>query len=97
MKILKQIDTNTRIVVKRFHLPAFGTTIILQRKGRYRWKNKAWTYPSTHAYCTQADVEYYLFWKENPQNHASMYGLAVGLFEDRHDERENANDNGNDG
>lgn len=38
------IGKSARIKVK-FHLPAFGTAICFQRKGRYWWKTVSWTYP----------------------------------------------------
>lgn len=51
MKIIKQIDENTRVVLVRFYLPAiWGKVIKLQRKKRNFYKTVSWNYITAFYY-----------------------------------------------
>lgn len=90
MKILKLAGKEKRIVVKRFHLPAFGCAIVLQFKQKNRWKNATWISPYIMTCCSPdelIDAMLEIKWIK----HISTYDLIVELFENRYGNRSNTN------
>lgn len=90
MKILKQIDPNTRIVVKRFYWRALATAIVLERKGKWRWRGKAWTYPSIMRGEDPEFIEEWLLWSEAEPR--TGRDLALRLFGKLNDEEKGRDD-----
>jgi len=63
MKIVKQIDSKTRVVFK-YHLPDFDYSFVLQRKKRLFWKCTASIYPSIFKYNTLDELIDWLLLKD---------------------------------
>nr|DAR95933.1 MAG TPA: hypothetical protein [Caudoviricetes sp.] len=88
MRIVDQLDSTTRVVVKRFCWEYWGAAIILQRKIGKRWKNVAQVRPEVVLNESPETIRKYLLWKERqcdfPKNE---YEAAVWLFKDRDSKR----------
>jgi hypothetical protein len=87
MKTLKQLDERTRIVAKRFFLPALGSVVALQRKKKNRWKTTAWVSPKVVVNYSDTYIQQLLLWWEEDvesikkhRKRISPYKLAKDLF-----------------
>ena len=58
------LDKKTRICLK-WHYPASGYVLALQRKKLYRWKTVSWIYPSIVKDWPYQYIREWLEWKEN--------------------------------
>lgn len=67
------LNNKTRIKLK-WHLPAFGHAICLQRKKLLGWRTVAWIYPSVVEHHSCKEIEEWLFWREtyNPMSEKNI-------------------------
>ncbi len=81
MRILKQIDSKTRIIITRYYWKAlFFAAFRLQRKRKYYWKTVSWIFPSCLVVKTGKRVEDWLVWDES-NNADSQYNLGIKIFQ----------------
>jgi hypothetical protein len=66
MKVIKQIDKETRVVFK-WSFKTGARSLFLQRKPKRRWRDVSWMYPSIMVH-NNRDLDYvvdWLLWKED--------------------------------
>ena len=61
--MIHYINKNKRIKLK-FYLPALGTVLVLQRKGRYGWRTVSCNYPEIMENDSPQQIIEWLEWSE---------------------------------